>query len=196
MTWKTKGIFWYYLDHYFHSCSRFDIHSPFVYKLYSKVFKDHKEYPEYLPLKKHFPELNQRERRYYRLLFRLSAWFKPTAIWITGREENAEKAYLHSGYPETRIITLNLKPEEKVDMVFIDLEFIREPINKCFSLFQQHISDESVFIIWSIKNPGALKDSWNTIRNLPGTTLTIDLFRIGLVFFNSNLSREDFKFRF
>jgi hypothetical protein len=194
MTWKTKGIFWYYLYHYFHARSRFDIHSPFVYTLYSQVFKDHKDYPEYIQLKKLNPGITQ--RKYYRLLFRLTAWLQPSATCYIGREENAEKAYLHSGCPEARIITSNSKPEEKVDMVFIDLDFIGEPIIKSFSLLRQHISDESVFIIWSVNNPGNLQDCWKTIQSLPGLTVTINLFRIGLLFFNQNLSREDFMFRY
>lgn len=36
-----------YAHHFFHARSKFDLHSPFIYKIYSQVLKDKKEYPEY-----------------------------------------------------------------------------------------------------------------------------------------------------
>jgi hypothetical protein len=184
----------HYLFFLFKSRSGFDLHSPFVYTLYSKVLRVQNEYPGYIQAETLFPGINQ--KKYYRLLFRLSAWFKPKTICFYGREESREKAYLHSGYPESSIINFESNPEGTVDLVFMDLEFIKDPLNKSFSSLRQHISGETVFIIWSVDDPGALSDNWKAIQDLPGVTLTINLFRTGLVFFNENLSREDFRLRF
>ena len=43
--------------------------------------------------------------------------------------------------------------------------------------------------IWSKE----MHDAWNNIVDHQKTTLTIDLFSIGVVFFNKNLSKENFK---
>ena len=36
-----------YLNHYFQARSKYDLHSPFIYKLYRDVLKDHRQYPQY-----------------------------------------------------------------------------------------------------------------------------------------------------
>ena len=183
-----------YLVHYFNARSKFDLHSPFVYTLYSKVLKDQQEYPGYQKLVKQYPGIKQ--KKYYRLLYRISLWFKPKNICFIGREQSAEKEYLRSGFPAGRIF---LKPDEQAelfDLVFVDLQSLKEPVEKCFSSLQQHLSNGSVFIIWSLKDPMKLKTTRNLIQTLPGITVTIDLFYLRLIFVNPDLSREDFRIRF
>src|ERR1035438_6778417 len=36
-----------YANHLIHAKSKFDLHSPFLYKIYSQILKDRTEYPEY-----------------------------------------------------------------------------------------------------------------------------------------------------
>jgi hypothetical protein len=191
---KTPVTLTRYLLHHITARSKFDLHSPFVYNLYSGILKDQQQYPEYLQLEKLHPGSDH--KKYYRLLFRLSRWLKPKNICFIGRQDSAETGCLHSGCPESRIFTDNDKPDERFDLIFVDLQSYKEPIEKCFSSFQQHLTEESVFIFWSLDDPMALKKIRRTVQTIPGITVTIDLFYLGLVFVNSNLSREDFRIRF
>ena len=54
---------------------------------------------------------------------------------------------------------------------------------------------QSVLVITGIYQTAAMKQLWQTVRALPEVTVTIDLFRVGLVFFHAGQAREDFKIR-
>jgi hypothetical protein len=41
-----------------------------------------------------------------------------------------------------------------------------------------------------------MTDAWEEIKTHPKVTTTIDLFFMGVVFFNSELSKEDFVLKF
>jgi predicted O-methyltransferase YrrM len=51
-----------YTQHYFHARSKFDLHSPFIYKIYSQILKDKTVYPEYRVMKKLWSSLLQDQR--------------------------------------------------------------------------------------------------------------------------------------
>jgi hypothetical protein len=191
---KSPDITLFHLYHSVTARSHFDLHSPFVYNLYSEVLKDKRKHPGYYQLDQRYDRLKY--KKYHHLLFRLSAWFKPSVIFFTGREGSPEQLYLQSGFPEGKISSEYEIPGKPFNMIFLDLQTLKEPAEKCFSRLQQHITGDSVFILWSIKDPLALKKTWNLFQTLPGITVTIDLFCVGLVFVNRNLSREDFKIRF
>ena len=194
LMYQSPNIKLFHLYHSVTARSHFDLHSPFVYNLCSKVLKDKKKHPEYYQLDKQYDWLKQ--KKYYHLLFRLSDWFKPSEICFTGREGSPEQLYLQSGFPEGKISSDYEKAGKSFNMIFLDLQILKEPAEKCFSRLQQHITGDSVFVLWSIKDPLALKKTWKQIQTLPVVTVTIDLFGMGLVFVNRNLSREDFKIRF
>ena len=194
LMYQSPNIKLFHLYHSVTARSHFDLHSPFVYNLYSDVLKDKRKHPEYYQPDQRYDRLKY--KKYYHLLFRLSAWFKPSVIFFTGREGSPEQLYLQSGFPEGKISSEYEIPGKPFNMIFLDLQTLKEPAEKCFSRLQQHITGDSVFILWSIKDPLALKKTWNLFQTLPGITVTIDLFCVGLVFVNRNLSREDFKIRF
>ena len=84
----------------------------------------------------------------------------------------------------------------KIDLVFIDGNHRKEPVLHYFYQCLQHIHDDSVIIFDDIHWSKEMEEAWKVIREHPSVTITIDLFRMGLVFFKEGLSKEDFILHF
>jgi predicted O-methyltransferase YrrM len=83
-----------------------------------------------------------------------------------------------------------------VDLFFIDGNHRKQPSLQYFHQCLQHIHDDSILILDDIHGSGEMEQAWDEIKQHPSVTLTIDLFRMGLVFFRKGLSREDFIIHF
>lgn len=84
----------------------------------------------------------------------------------------------------------------KIGLVFIDGNHRKEPVLHYFYQCLQHIHDDSVIIFDDIHWSKEMEEAWKVIREHPSVTITIDLFRMGLVFFKEGLSKEDFILHF
>ena len=58
------------------------------------------------------------------------------------------------------------------------------------------VHSKSVFVFDDINWSEGMKRAWNEIKNHPKVTVTIDLFMMGLVFFDPDLSKQDFVLRY
>jgi predicted O-methyltransferase YrrM len=85
-----------------------------------------------------------------------------------------------------------LKKLGSVDLFFIDGNHRKEPTLNYFNQCLQHIHNDSVLILDDIHWSREMEETWDAIRAHSAVTVTIDLFRTGLVFFSSGLSKEDF----
>jgi hypothetical protein len=200
---KHKLLFHFHLlHHYFLSRSKFDIHSPFVYKIYSEILKDKTDYPEHHTLIKTTSEGNRSLfNKDYRLLFRLSRYFKPKTILILGTKDETSVSYLSSGFPESLVISGFDSPAliaypGVFDMVFVLGDLPGNDVPDYFSLVMQHIHNDSVLIFCNIYGSKKMQEVWNKIKNHTSVTLTIDLFNLGLVFCKEELTKEDFILRY
>ena len=84
----------------------------------------------------------------------------------------------------------------KVDLFFIDGNHRKEPTLQYFYQSLQHVHNDSVFILDDIHWSKDMEESWEIIKSHPSVTITIDLLRMGVVFFKEGLSKEDFILRF
>ena len=80
----------------------------------------------------------------------------------------------------------------KVDLFFIDGNHRKKPFLQYFYQCLQHIHNDSVLILDDIHWSGEMEEAWKEIQDHPSVTITIDLFRMGLVFFKEGLSKENF----
>ena len=200
----TRNLVFYFhlLHHYLLSRSKFDIHSPFVYKIYSEILKDKTDYPEY-----HGPIIQKGKgntslfNKDYRLLFRLSKFFKPKTILNLGTSDEACALHLALGFPGSQMISVHDNPgliagSGLFDMVLVLGDLPGNVILDYFSLIMQHIHNDSVLIFCNIHDSQKTNEVWNKIRNHSSVTLTIDLFNLGLVFCKLELTKEDFILRY
>lgn len=83
-----------------------------------------------------------------------------------------------------------------VDLVVVDLTFLEEHELKTLEGLLQHIQKDSVFMVINLRNTLKEEHKWKRIKEWSEITISIDLFQLGLLFFNRNLSREEFKLTF
>jgi len=83
-----------------------------------------------------------------------------------------------------------------VDLAFFDGNHRKEPTLEYFNQTVQHAGNDSVFIFDDIHWSREMSGAWKEIRKHPSVRVTVDLFRMGLVFFREGLSKEDFLLRF
>lgn len=91
--------------------------------------------------------------------------------------------------------TLNkaLAEIKKVDFVFFDANHRKEPTLKYFTQCLQLTHQNTIFVFDDIYWSKEMNQAWEIIKKHELVTSTIDLFEIGIVFFNKNLPKKNFK---
>ena len=84
-----------------------------------------------------------------------------------------------------------------IDFAFIDGNHRKEPTLEYFNQLLNHKTPATILIFDDIHWSSEMEDAWNTIKQHPAVTLTIDLFFIGIVFFNADINhKQHFTIRF
>ena len=90
-----------------------------------------------------------------------------------------------------------LEEIENTDLLFIDGNHRKEATLDYFEAFLNKRNNQSIFILDDIHWSEGMEEAWHIIKEHPAVTLTIDLFFIGLVFFNSQFKvKQHFTIRF
>jgi predicted O-methyltransferase YrrM len=83
-----------------------------------------------------------------------------------------------------------------LDFVFFDGNHQKEPTLNYFQKCLSKSHNKSIFIFDDINWSDEMKEAWKEIQSHPKVTATIDLFILGMVFFNPDLTKQDFVIRF
>jgi len=79
------------------------------------------------------------------------------------------------------------------DFIFINAKGDSEKTGEAFHLIENFIASETVMVIDRIRRDNAMKKLWKEIKNRSNVIQTIDLFSLGLVFFNTRLHKQHYK---
>jgi predicted O-methyltransferase YrrM len=109
----------------------------------------------------------------------------------------ASANFREAGLTNVRLITasfddaLHLLRKEKVvpGLVFIDGDHRKEPLLRYFNFIAGIAENNTVVIIDDIHSGEEMADAWKSIKSHPAVTASVDLFRMGLVFFRKGVSR-------
>ena len=86
---------------------------------------------------------------------------------------------------------------DSVDFVYFDGNHRKIPTLNYFECCLKKATDNSIFIFDDIYWSQEMTDAWQEIKKHEKVTISIDLFRIGIVFFRKeNRQKEDFVLRF
>ena len=86
---------------------------------------------------------------------------------------------------------------ENIDLAFVDGNHRKKATLDYFSSLQKKSVQDSIFIFDDIHWSLEMEEAWGQIQQHPSVTLSIDLFFIGLVFFNPDIKvKQDFTVRF
>ena len=84
-----------------------------------------------------------------------------------------------------------------IDLAFIDGNHRKEPTLDYFQQLLQHTGPDSILIFDDIHWSVEMEEAWSSIQQHPSVLLTIDLFFIGIVFFNPDFKiKQQFSIRF
>ena len=86
---------------------------------------------------------------------------------------------------------------ENIDLLFVDGNHRKKATLEYFDLFLKKSTEQSIFIFDDIHWSVEMEEAWKLIQQHDSVTMTIDLFFIGLVFFNNNFKvKQHFTIRF
>jgi predicted O-methyltransferase YrrM len=115
----------------------------------------------------------------------------------------AAENFLESGLSNIRVLTGSF--EENLDkipgvavspgLVFIDGNHRKEPTLKYFDKIAKMSDTETVVIIDDINYSPGMAEAWSVIKEHAKVTVTIDLFRMGIVFFRKGAIRQHYIIR-
>ncbi|MBK9389146.1 MAG: class I SAM-dependent methyltransferase [Bacteroidetes bacterium] len=77
-------------------------------------------------------------------------------------------------------------------MVFIDGNHRKEPVLKYFEMIAQKSSVNTVVVIDDIYYSPEMKDAWQLIKDHGKVSVTIDIYRMGIVFFRKGINTNHF----
>lgn len=106
-----------------------------------------------------------------------------------------ENINLHNGNFD-EVLPKILSEKAALDMVFFDGNHTEKATITYFNWCLEKANEQSVFVFDDIYWSEEMKNAWHTIKNNPKVTSTIDLFFLGVVFFNPDFTKEHFVLRF
>jgi predicted O-methyltransferase YrrM len=84
----------------------------------------------------------------------------------------------------------------KLDFVFFDANHQSKAILNYFELCLTKVHNYTIMVIDDVYWSDDMEMAWKKIKDHPQVTSTIDLFQIGIVFFNTDLHKKHYKMRY
>lgn len=84
----------------------------------------------------------------------------------------------------------------RIDFAYIDANHRYEPTIKYFNQLLKRMHDDSIMVLDDIYWSKEMTQAWNTIKEHPQVTHSIDLFEVGIVFFKPDLSKTHYTLMF
>ena len=81
-------------------------------------------------------------------------------------------------------------------LVFIDGNHQREPVVNYFNRIAKISDNKTVIIIDDIYYSREMEEAWNEIKQNEKVSITVDIFRLGIVFFREGINHNDYIIRY
>lgn len=81
-------------------------------------------------------------------------------------------------------------------LIYIDGDHRGGALKKNFEALARISDNNTVMMIDDINHSAEMSESWKWIKNHPRVTLTVDIYRMGLVFFRRGITRSDYVIRY
>ncbi len=115
----------------------------------------------------------------------------------------AEKYFTENGFTNISLHRGNFDQKldevisnKKYDLIFMDGNHRGNKTLDYFHKLRKHINEQGVIIVDDIRWSESMLEAWHEIRMDPDATVSIDLFRMGFVFFDKRFTKEEFTIRF
>lgn len=174
-------------------CRGFGVQSPSAYRFIRYVINEHYPYYAYDELRKELPRLDSLTRKRMELYFRV-ANYRQASLWLDySRRDDTIAIYVGRGCNATRVrnIADSQQPVsgDKIEVLRIC------PIAGCEALLEaalQKTDDHTLFIIEDIGYNDTAKRMWQTLLESALTSVSYDLYYLGIAFFDRKRYKNNY----
>jgi predicted O-methyltransferase YrrM len=85
-----------------------------------------------------------------------------------------------------------LRTIESLDFVFFDANHTKEATLRYFEQCLSKVNERTVFVFDDIYHSKGMKEAWEELIQNQKVTVTINLFALGIVYFNTELKKKDY----
>jgi len=112
------------------------------------------------------------------------------------KKHNLENIQIRVNHFDEVLFFVLQKMQHLPDFVFIDGNHQKSSTIRYFETILPFIHNDTVVVLDDIHWSMDMEEAWNEIRKYNQVTVTIDLFRVGIVFFKKELSGQNFIIRY
>lgn len=178
-------------------CRGFGVQSPSAYRFIRYVINEHYPYYAYDELRKELPRLDSLTRKRMELYFRV-ANFRQASLWLDySRRDDTIATYVWRGCNATRVrnIADSQQPVsgDKIEVLRIC------PIAGCESLLAaalKQADDRTLFVIEDIGYNDTAKRMWQKLLESDITSVSYDLYYLGIAFFDRKRYKANYVVNF
>lgn len=177
-----------YLQFLWHSKNEHGVHSPFVFLLLTQGLYNKKIKLPVAALST-YKGVNSKKSR---LLFKIVRYFSPKSILIVG-DTTFEKEVMALANPKA---TIDIALDSAIyDCIYIHSQEFQFITNERIEQMLNTTENDSFWILEDIHANAATEALWQTLKQNPKVTVTIDTYHFGLVFFRKEQAKEHFIIR-
>lgn len=178
-------------------CRGFGVQSPSAYRFIRYVINEHYPYYAYDELRKELPRLDSLTRKRMELYFRISN-YRQASLWLDySRRDDTIATYVWRGCNATRVrnIADSQQPVsgDKIEVLRIC------PIAGCESLLAaalKQADDRTLFVIEDIGYNDTAKRMWQKLLESDITSVSYDLYYLGIAFFDRKRYKANYVVNF
>jgi predicted O-methyltransferase YrrM len=170
------------------------------------VIEEKKPYYAFEEIEKNFSGKGRKtasQKKHGRLLFRLVNFFHAESVLQIGISEEIRTAYLSAASKHLLVIDDGRLPAvdkalsdlQAVDFIFLNVSDNPELSRQLFERCIAHVHKQTVLVVDGIHKK-KMRPCWQEIVKRNDIPVTIDLCTLGLVFFNRNMYKKNYKLFF
>lgn len=174
-------------------CRGFGVQSPSAYRFIRYVINEHYPYYAYDELRKELPRLDSLTRKRMELYFRV-ANYRQASLWLDFCERNDVIAtYVGRGCHATQVRRITdlqqITADDRIEVLCIC------PSAGCEALLEaalQKTDDHTLFIIEDIGYNDTAKRMWQKLLESDLTSVSYDLYYLGIAFFDRKRYKNNY----
>lgn len=178
-------------------CRGFGVQSPSAYRFIRYVINEHYPYYAYDELRKELPRLDSLTRKRMELYFRV-ANFRQASLWLDFCERNDVIAtYVGRGCHATQVRRITdlqqITADDRIEVLRIC------PSAGCEALLEaalKQTDDHTLFIIEDIGYNDTAKRMWQKLKESDLTSVSYDLYYLGIAFFDRKRYKANYVVNF
>lgn len=178
-------------------CRGFGVQSPSAYRFIRYVINEHYPYYAYDELRKELPRLDSLTRKRMELYFRI-ANYRQASLWLDySRRDDTIAIYVGRGCHATQVRRITdlrqITADDRIEVLRIC------PSAGCEALLEaalQKADDRTLFVIEDIGYNDTAKRMWQKLLESDITSVSYDLYYLGIAFFDRKRYKANYVVNF